>query len=305
MWCNITFRTTDDHLVGLGSCEVIKYRSIWNRAMVKLGEINPTIWDVITEKMEEQLKEFKFKAEDIVVDWRISAASRKLERELFEQYGPWKDIILHPSFQYYKQIVEDNVDFQFQQGQPLIPMATAIIILFMMYKRINNNVLALIAGLIFNINPFYVFLTLITWHYRSQIIKPKHYIKKKPKLDLKSTNVSTDSYGKIRITPKKFYQKQIIEDGDFDHVLIGNDVSTLYCAALLSKSGHRCAVLFPRGARPLIVSTCKVFLHMYLALLTGPFCNVLYTCPHRQAQRDRPAPFLLLCLMLEKSTSTR
>ena len=39
-------------------------------------------------------------------------------------------------------------------------------------------------------------------------------------------------------------------DTTFDHILIGNDLSTLYAAALLARNNHRCCVLQPTdGAR--------------------------------------------------------
>jgi hypothetical protein len=210
--------------------------------MVRLGDINPLIWDVITEQMEDELREFKFKAEDIEFDWRVNAASRKLERELFEQYGVWKDIILDPRFQYIKQLAEENVNFDFQLGDPFIPFATSVIILFMIYKRVNNSILALIAGLIFNINPFYVFLSLLSWRMVKNK-KPRQYVKTK----VTKSNIDRP----LQSIP---FQPEILPmEYEYDHILIGNDISTLYCAALLSKVGHKCCILKPRGVLPLEV----------------------------------------------------
>ena len=211
--------------------------------MVKLGDVNPLIWDEITESMEHKLRDFKFKAEKIAFDWRISAASKKLERELFEQYGPWKDLILHPTFQYVKQIVESNIDFRIQSGEPLIPIATSIVILFMMYKRVNHTVLGLIGGLLMNINPFYLFISAIVWNLFNQTRRPKQYKRSKV---LKTLNLDKAI---------KYSDSIFKETYNYDHILIGNDIGTLYCAALLSQAGHKCCVLQPRGVLPLEVST--------------------------------------------------
>jgi hypothetical protein len=88
--------------------------------MVKLGEVNPIIWDQIVEIMERKLKSIDFQGDDILDDWRVNAASRKLERELFEQYGFLKDIILHPTFQYCKQLYNEYVDFRLFLGKAFI-----------------------------------------------------------------------------------------------------------------------------------------------------------------------------------------
>ena len=59
--------------------------------MVRLGDVNPFVWDIITEKMELALNEFDFQADDLLIDWRISASSMKLERQLYEKYGHWNE----------------------------------------------------------------------------------------------------------------------------------------------------------------------------------------------------------------------
>jgi len=219
--------------------------------MVHLGEVNPAVWDTVTERMEILLAKFKFKAEDISVDWRIQAAKFKLERELFEQYGVWKDIILHPTFQYAKQLAEDNIDFSFQLGDPVIPLATVIIILVMMHKRVSNTILAMIGGFMLNVNPFYVFLSLMTWYRWSHSKRPRQYVKP-PRRSTSTTTSPTKN--ELKPTP---FQASIIEKKgiEYDHVVVGSDIGSLYCAALLSRVGHRCCVLIPRGVHPLEVRT--------------------------------------------------
>jgi hypothetical protein len=214
--------------------------------MVRLGDVNPMVWDSTTEEMEDSLKEFEFQAEDITVDWRIDAARKRLDRELFEQYGYLKDIILHPYFQQTKTFLEQNVDFSIQLGEPMIPLATSVIILFMMYKRVSNSILLLAAAFCFNINPLYVVLgALVYWLYFTNN-KPKDFVKGR---HLSEKDPALAVQGAL---PFSKYDSDRIQS-DYDHVLVGSDFGTLYTAALLSRVGHRCVVLQPAGATPIQV----------------------------------------------------
>lgn len=254
--------------------------------MVRLGEVNPAVWDTITERMEILLAKFKFKAEDIAVDWRISAAKFKLERELFEQYGVWKDIILHPTFQYAKQLAEDNIDFRFQLGDPLIPFATVVIILVMMHKRVSNTILALVGGFMLNMNPFYVLLSLLTWYRWSHSKRPRQYVK--------PARQATATPSKHELKPIPFQASAMEKKGlEYDHVLVGSDVGTLYCAALLSRAGHRCCVLMPRGVHQLEVRfSChylmpNTYFEWFVALLLA---LILFWCYCRFIPRAPSVP---------------
>lgn len=208
--------------------------------MVKLGDVNPTIWDVVTSQMEDALKDIEFQADDLEIDWKRLANSRKLEREVFAKYGYFKDIILHPTFQSTKQWLVENVYFDLLLGDPLMPVATAVILLYMLHKRVNNHALSLIGAFMFNVNPLYVVLSSLAWWWMTANRKPKQF-KKVPK--------------KYRLVNKSNTKNEPIDstlldekDLSFDHILIGNNISTIYAAAVLSKVGHRCLVLEPLGS---------------------------------------------------------
>lgn len=197
-------------------------------AMVHLGDVNPSVWDEIVEVMEAKLKDINFQEEDITINWRIPADSKRLDRELYEKYGMFKDIILHPQFQYCKQIAEENVNFDFVLGDSMLPLATAVIALFMLHKRVSNNIIALAAAFIFNVNPLYVCLIVFSWWLtKGGNKKPKLYNPKKYR------------GGKVISTEPKEYSSDVTIASEYEHVLIGNDLSTLYTAALLSKNGHK------------------------------------------------------------------
>jgi hypothetical protein len=215
--------------------------------MVHLGDVNPTVWDSIVEVMETKLKDIEFQEEDIIFDWRIAANSRKLERELFEKYGFFKDIILHPTFQYWKTWAEENVNLNPILGDSLMPFATAVIVLFMLHRRVSNNVIILAAAFIFNVNPIYVSLAMISWWMTRGAKKPKQFIKAKK---------STTAKDAISYMPRKFVDVDDlakVTSETYDHVLLGNDVSTLYTAAILSRCGHKCCVVQPKGTAPVTV----------------------------------------------------
>jgi hypothetical protein len=210
--------------------------------MVRLGEINPTVWDKVTEYMEFRLEDIEFQREDIDFAWRQQADANRLEREIFAKYGRFKDIILHPTFQYYKQLFDENVswDLVLDEGKALVPFSVVVIILSMLYSRLSKDALFLLAGFLLNVNPIYVVIgMLIYWMIFYRRIKPKRYIARSMQRVASSNPLSiTDANALKLITNTKKY----------DHVLIGDDISTLYTAALLSRVGHRCLVLLPNDS---------------------------------------------------------
>lgn len=227
--------------------------------MVKLGEVGPAIWEKIIAEMETKLQDIEFKGEDILPDWRKLAHKHKLDREIFEKYGHFKDIILHPKFQMVKHYMEEHADFNMMVGEPLLPWHTAIILLFMLNRRVNSTALSLVAVFLFNFNPFYVgiavlclLLTTKTSH------KPKQYKHRKV--------VTKSSESSIVYKPQDVKVAQDSLASQYDHVLIGSDVSTLYTAALLAKAGHRCCVLQPKQCNPLEVSDTPLSQSIFIVL---------------------------------------
>lgn len=113
-------------------------------------------------------------------------------------------------------------------------------------KRVDNESLALIGAFLLNINPIYVVTSMILYwffYHRSKYPKKYRQIHRKNLVNVALTNArdidAIDISKEIR--------------SSYDHVLIGNDLGTLYAAALLSRVGHQCIVLQPRGGLPLTV----------------------------------------------------
>lgn len=219
--------------------------------MVKLGAASPEAWGTVTSRMEDELKDIDFQADDILLNWKDSANKRRYERELYERYGPFKDIILHPTYQLLKTKVEENINTDIVIGDPLIPFATAVIVLFMLHKRVDNTVLTLAASFLFNLNPFYVAIVIVVMYFQRKTKRPKQHCPISSR-DLKKY-ADYKSYKVLDYGDNAVQQKNEMNEV-FDHILIGNDISTLFTAALLSKNGHRCCVLQAAGAPAMEIS---------------------------------------------------
>lgn len=205
--------------------------------MVHLGEVSPAIWDSTIEWLQERIQDFNIDEYDsIVSNWKKSANIRRFDRELFEKYGYFKPIILHPQFQRIKAFLLEhsaNFDFDLLVGEPLLPWSTTIIVLFMLHKRISLSILLLGAAFVFNVNPLYVVVFSIPLLFTpSSKSIPKGYRRGV------STNSKHEASNALPTTLDK-----VPADTKYDHVLVGNDIATLYTAALLSRVGHRCCVL--------------------------------------------------------------
>jgi len=213
--------------------------------MVQLGEVNPPIWDTIIEEFTARLEDFE--EDDLLQaaeNWRRQANRRKFDRELFARYGFMKDLILHPRFQSAKHFLEEHATFDLLVGDPLLPVSTAVILLFMLHRRVKNDVLVLAGLFIFNINPFYVCIgALMVWLFTFSS-KPKQH----KRIIRGGTSIppaiDIDQGSETKAAQLTADNAPISErDAEYDHVLVGNDIGTLYTAALLSKNGHRCCVL--------------------------------------------------------------
>jgi hypothetical protein len=91
--------------------------------------------------------------------------------------GPFKDFILHPKTQYFLSLYEKHVNLDFFLGEPLLPLTTSIVILFMLHKRVNNFILALAGAILFKINPIYVVISASLWLFFFNNSVPKQYKK--------------------------------------------------------------------------------------------------------------------------------
>ena len=211
-----------------------------------MGEVSPSICEDMISQIELALGNDDFEVEYEEFNWRKSANRRKFDRELFEKYGYMKEIILHPKFQYAKHFLEEHADLNVFLGDPLLPTTTIIIILFLINKRVSNNMVALAALMLFNVNPLYVCMAAATfWLLSGGKKPPKEYRNLKNEVQVRRIA------GAVLSAPQPFTQEfatvEHHSQSEYDHVLIGSDISTLYTAALLARNGHRCCVLQPHA----------------------------------------------------------
>ena len=237
--------------------------------MVRLGEVGP----IICEELNAKWSPF-FKLP--VIDYRKLAHKRKLERELFEKYGHYKDIILDSRFQAVKHYLEEVVEWDIILGEPIIPLSTVVMILFLVARNAHTSFTVLIAALLLNLNPIYVTILVVLLILRSPRVAPKRY-----------RNLSTPRKSVCNTLPQTVnhflssdLSSEITDDSrstfSFDHILVGGDMAALYTAALLSECGHRCCVLQPNSVDPLLVlhapcycnlSTLMLLMHRHFRLL--------------------------------------
>lgn len=235
--------------------------------MVHLGEVSPKVCEVIIEKFEDILGNNELQDDMLEFNWRKSANRRKFDRELFEKYGYLKDIILNPKYQQAKQFIEENANFDVFLGDSLLPTTTAVIVLFMLHKRVSNTLIGLVALFLFNVNPLYVCLAAVAlWVLSAGKQPPKQFNGQNARAAKAHIASNSNVAKEVRIDQNNMASVQT----EYDHVLIGNDIGTLYTAALLSKNGHTCCVLKPASLGP----SCEVlycvftysYLHAYLDL---------------------------------------
>lgn len=256
--------------------------------MVRLGEVNPPTYEAVISRIERGFGGDEFEDEYEEFNWRKSANKRKFDRELFERYGYMKDIILHPKFQHVKQYLEENADFNVFLGEPLLPTTTAVVILFLINKRVSGSILGLTALLIFNINPLYVclaafvflLLALSTGKKTPKQFKPiRNLMQLKP---VQKHGVQVNPITGCEPLPSSATQESLTTAVEYDHVLVGSDLGTLYTAALLAKNGHQCCVLQPSALGP------QFEVNHSKCLKDGEPCRILTYFLHPHACLDSP-----------------
>jgi hypothetical protein len=125
-----------------------------------------------------------------------------------------------------------NLNYDLFHGDPLLSVGLAIFVFMFLHKWLNSALLTLLFALLVNVNPLYVGSGYLLYRfYLSGMSKPKYSAMKKEKEQLGSPDPQDCS-----TTPPS---SAVI----YDHILIGNDLSTYLVAAFLSRIGRRCCLL--------------------------------------------------------------
>jgi hypothetical protein len=169
-------------------------------------------------------------------DWKAHIDQHMKERLHMELCGGIGVITCHPYAEYIVEIYHKYADFSIFVGDSMISIPTLVILCVMLNKRIDTELLFLIGAFLINLNPFYVIIVMMLWKIRRNklhIPKQYRYDKMQPVCD------------NFRYTSQNFKEKSNLTSTTFDHILVGDNISTLYAAALLSRIGHSCCVLQP------------------------------------------------------------
>ena len=142
---------------------------------------------------------------------------------------------------FFEENITPYISFEIFLGDPIFSNTVFFVILSAFYKRASPEILFLVICLQYNINPLYVIPVFLMYKlFFSGRRFPRQYIKP----DYKS--VSAD----------RLKSSDELTKTDFDHVIIGGDISALYTAALLSKCGHTCCVLSSKkGPQAKVITT--------------------------------------------------
>jgi hypothetical protein len=174
--------------------------------MVRLGDVVPE------------------RAEGGVYDWERYSENQREQREASEPltFSEIANVLV-------SQILEtviSHTHFSLLSGDPLISIGISIVLLMILRSRVTFAVLVLLFALVANMNPLYVSLAYLLYGaYLSRFKKPKY---RAVKLGAESKEASSAS-----------------GDHRFDHILVGNDLSTYLAAALLARVGKRCCLVEP------------------------------------------------------------
>lgn len=236
--------------------------------MVRLGDVRPRLWQEIVEDLAQggieipnehfdwrDTQENSNQCDDIEVPDFASPESRYYSNfmEIASNAGQLSLALFDASWRW---LLPNSDIFQ---REPMLPWAVLIILYFFLRKHIRFSNLVLLYVFLLNITPLYAFLLFACAFFYSQPYAPKGYTKSKR---ISSTDVSIP-----------------FEDVVYDYILLGESISTYFCASILAVVGKRVLVLVPKHSPKYAVLLCAVsfcFLILLLDTLVEGSCSVRY-----------------------------
>jgi hypothetical protein len=228
--------------------------------MVRLGEGRPYLWDQLTPKHLLGFSGSDLNAwlDSISLEWRDAANIRKFHREISMSreknhyfISNWAD-----NLSYVNVFLLENVNMNIITGEPMLPISGIVILLYFLYRRVSLQSVVLIGSFLLNINPLIVIILIFALNRRvsssaaAATKLPSRRINKVPPIDMMSLatrehlskDIGSGATFKLSLKYESNVRK-LANDNSFECILLGNDLSTMYTAALLSLSGMRCCVL--------------------------------------------------------------
>jgi len=193
----------------------------------------------------------------------LDAIDAAIAKELvYERYGILAYFMLHPIAQSLKQVLEENFGTtRVFLGPPRIAGLQAIVLTVLSFlfraqlgQKMGAKTFALLSAFLFNVNPLLVVVVCAFYCLACCISrlrfkhKPLHYVQPRNRIQNRAEG------GGGGVVSYAEYQASRDLEVSFDHVIIGGEIGALYTAALLSRVGHTCCVVKPKGATPIEVT---------------------------------------------------
>ena len=214
--------------------------------MVKLGapEAFAAVLDVIDEEqlnLDEELWEDLVDVASLLGNWKEQARYQRLERELDEKYGIFRDVILHPWTQWLITQAENVV----LVDGPICSLQMVALVLFSLHQaNVGREYVALAACFLLGVHPFLVCTLLaayLAWRDFPRGVKNGGRAKR-------LTAATAEALLAEPLDAPLAGAPEASLAGPWDHIVLGSTVGALHTAASLSRCGRRVLVLEP-GAR--------------------------------------------------------
>mmetsp|Transcript_40603 Transcript_40603/g.46164 ORF Transcript_40603/g.46164 Transcript_40603/m.46164 type:complete len:947 (-) Transcript_40603:17-2857(-) len=203
-----------------------------------------------TETLEETAKHFS-----TLNGWKVHANAARFERQLDEKYGILRPFITdHPEVEVFVRSIQRKWDMNyfspFRKNEPPIAISTSIIIIFMMYRNNVSWKVLLLSSLFFlvGLQPWALVLSVAIVHRLLEQRRRKII----GKMDSDDIPIIEPYYKNTVSKEDKLFEsigQKLTDNLDvtkFDTMILGDGVSALYTAALLSRSGRKVLVLSPK-----------------------------------------------------------
>ena len=187
--------------------------------------------------------------------WKVAARAARFERLLEERYGVFLPFVkAHPELEVALRTVQLRYQTgyfsPFRQGDPPIPRSTSVIILFMMQRGGMRWEITLLSALFFlvGLQPWALvavigFIRLLVWRRKGKPVGGmKRVIPRVPAYyadmeDKEKQEVLCEPVGELLTSDIS------VNADDYDAILLGGSIPSLYTGALLTRAGRRVLVL--------------------------------------------------------------
>jgi hypothetical protein len=215
--------------------------------------------------------------------WRVGARAARFERLLEERYGVFLPFVkAHPEL----EVALRTIQLRYQQGyfspfrqsSPPIPRSTSVIILFMMQRGGMRWEITLFAALFFLIGlqpwALIAIVCVVQGLFWQRKRTPIGGMKQKiPAVSSYYANMSEAQKQAVLCEPvgEKFSSETSVDADDYDAILLGGGIPSLYVAALLTRAGRRVLLLSDKEDASGCINFANVPPKLQQRLSTLPF----------------------------------